>query len=148
MKSSQSIADTIELLRQSKNISQTKMLKDCGLGKNAIASMKTFYPNIETLSKIADYLCCSVDYLLGRTEQLNYSSDSFILNQNEQNIINIYRLLSNANQQSALSYIQFLLVQSNTLIENISEQSIPTNTISTAARNGTSDTPPITDDDL
>lgn len=34
-----------------------------------------YLPRIETLTKIADYLNCSVDYLLGRTEELSAVSN-------------------------------------------------------------------------
>lgn len=43
------------------------MLEDVGLGFNMISCMKTSMPKADNLAKIADYLDCSVDYLLGRT---------------------------------------------------------------------------------
>lgn len=49
-----------------------KMLKDCSLGVNALRQM-TDKNGISSfsLAKIADYLNCSVDYLLGRTDNPN-----------------------------------------------------------------------------
>ncbi len=46
------------------------MLADCGLSVNTLSSMQAggFYPRLEAIAKIADYLDCSVDYLLGRTD--------------------------------------------------------------------------------
>ena len=39
---------------------------EIGLSKNAIAAFKNSVPKADTLARIADYLGCSVDYLLGR----------------------------------------------------------------------------------
>lgn len=39
------------------------------MGKNTMANITNGYiPKIENLSKIADYLECLIDYLLGRTD--------------------------------------------------------------------------------
>ena len=46
-----------------------KQLADVGLGYNTMANMKTSMPKADNLAKIADYLECSVDYLLGRTDK-------------------------------------------------------------------------------
>lgn len=67
MKNSQEIANNIKNTAKSRKISIAKMISDCGLNKNAVYTMQTGnYPRIETLATIADYLDCSVDYLLGR----------------------------------------------------------------------------------
>lgn len=140
MRSSQEIAQVIELLRKSKGIKQNKMLEDCNLSKNTLANMKTFFPSLETLIKIADYLDCSIDYLLGRTNQINFDTNSSAVNFKEQEVIDIYRHLIPSQQESVLNYLQFLLSQSsNKYIENIVGKTIPTDTISKAARNGKSE---------
>ena len=45
-----------------------QMLSDCEISKNALSSMQAggYLPRLENLIKIADYLNCSIDYLLGR----------------------------------------------------------------------------------
>lgn len=42
------------------------MLSDCGLSINTLSTMQAggSYPRMETIVKIAEYLDCSVDYLL------------------------------------------------------------------------------------
>lgn len=64
------IADRIKALAKSKKIPVGKMLQDCGLNKNALSSMQSggYKPRLDNITKIADYLGCSVDYLLGREE--------------------------------------------------------------------------------
>ena len=46
------------------------MLSDCRLSVNPF-SMQTggYYPRIDDIFKIADYLDVSIDYLLGRTDK-------------------------------------------------------------------------------
>jgi len=69
MYDSQQIASRIKLLVKRKGTTIGKMLAECGLGINTIGKMGRG-GDILTLNfaKIADYLDCSVDYLLGRTD--------------------------------------------------------------------------------
>ena len=70
MQNSQYTADKIKELAKKKGISINKLLINCGLNKNAIYTMQSsgYFPRVEAIIKIADYLDCSVDYLLGRTD--------------------------------------------------------------------------------
>ena len=71
MNNSQEVAITIKSYAKSKKITVGKMLSDCELSINTLSSMQSggYYPRLEAISKIADYLDCSVDYLLGRTDK-------------------------------------------------------------------------------
>lgn len=62
--------ERIKLLAKSKNIKIADMLNDCELNKNTLSSMSSrgSWIQANNLAKIADYLDCSVDYLLGRTD--------------------------------------------------------------------------------
>lgn len=64
------IAERIKVAAKSRNIVIKVMLEECGLSKNTLSSMISggSTPKSENLAKIADYLNCSVDYLLGRTD--------------------------------------------------------------------------------
>ncbi len=70
MHNSQELATVIKSLAKTKKISIGKMLSDCELNKNSLSTMQSggYLPRTETLARIADYLDCSVDYLLGRTD--------------------------------------------------------------------------------
>ena len=61
MYNSQDVAQSIKKMSKDKNITIKKLLEDVGLGFNSM-------PKADNLAKIADYLDCSVDYLLGRTD--------------------------------------------------------------------------------
>lgn len=66
---SQEIANRIKATAKSKGISLKDMLSECELGINLISHLANgqaiTYINF---AKIADRLDCSVDYLLGRTD--------------------------------------------------------------------------------
>lgn len=64
------IATTIKQLCKNKNITISTLLNDCKLTKSFIYDLekRATSPSCEKITKIADYLGCSVDYLLGRTD--------------------------------------------------------------------------------
>ena len=62
------VATRIKSVAKSKGITVKKLLEDVGMGFNAMSNMRTSMPKADNLAKIADYLDCSVDYLLGRTD--------------------------------------------------------------------------------
>ena len=65
---SQEVAKRIKAVAKQKGIPIGKMLSDCGLSINALSSMQSggYYPRVEALAKLADYLGISIDSLLGR----------------------------------------------------------------------------------
>ena len=70
MYDSHNIATMIKETAKSKNIVIKTMLSDLDLGSNTMSAMyhgKTLAS--DSLARIADYLDCSVDYLLGRTDK-------------------------------------------------------------------------------
>lgn len=64
------ISTTIKSLCKAKGISITSLLHDCKLTKSFIYDLekRSASPSCEKITRIADYLDCSVDYLLGRTD--------------------------------------------------------------------------------
>ena len=139
------IAQRIKGLAKEKEITIKDMLIEIKLNKNSINTLSNgSMIQCDSLAKIADYLDCSVDFLLGRTPQKKYSIDVSTLSLNEQTMLNTFCQLSVSQQQSALDYLRYLLTQSvddSILIKTI-EQSTSTDIVSTAARNGTSKTLP------
>lgn len=63
------IAERVRIKAKEKKIKIGDLLSDCGLGVNTISEMaKGREVSIINFAKIADALDCSVDYLLGRTD--------------------------------------------------------------------------------
>jgi len=71
MKNSQEVAITIKELAKKQKVTLKELLSKCELSINTLSSMQSggYYPRVESIVKIADYLDCSVDYLLGRTDK-------------------------------------------------------------------------------
>lgn len=65
---SSDIAKRIKARAKQHGVSVRKMLIDLGLGLNTMTNMKTSMPNADSVARMADYLDCSVDFLLGRTD--------------------------------------------------------------------------------
>lgn len=65
---SANVAERIRTMLRIRKSTAKKMLKELGLGDNMMTMMRTSMPKADNLAKIADYLDCSVDYLLGRTD--------------------------------------------------------------------------------
>ena len=69
MYTAQATIERIQNLIKEKGLTQKEVLNNCGINENTLKrmtdnkGMSSFY-----LAKIADYLECSVDYLLGRTD--------------------------------------------------------------------------------
>ncbi len=69
MYNSHEIAERIKSRAKCLNVSVSDILVDCQLGKNTISKMSNGSDILtQNFAKIADYLDCSVDYLLGRTD--------------------------------------------------------------------------------
>lgn len=89
----QTLKDRIKNQCKAKDISIKTMLSECGLSINAISQINNTGGMYSfNLAKIADYLDCSVDYLLGRTDDHCISSQSDTsLTAHEQEIVAAYR---------------------------------------------------------
>ncbi len=67
-------AATAKIIKErckSLNVAVSHLLSECDIRKSLIYDLevRNFTPSAEVLEKIADYLDCSVDYLLGRTDK-------------------------------------------------------------------------------
>ena len=70
MYNSYEISNKIKLSAQNKNVTIKQLLEVCKINKGFIYDLehKSTYPSCDKIARIADYLGCSVDYLLGRTD--------------------------------------------------------------------------------
>lgn len=67
------IAKMVKTLCKEKGITISTLLSDCSLTKSFIYDLekRLTSPSCDKILRIADYLDCSVDYLLGRTDNPN-----------------------------------------------------------------------------
>ena len=78
------LSSRIKETSKSRGISVKFLLESCSMNRNTIYDLekKEAFPSCDKLSKIADFLHCSVDFLLGR------------ISANEQELLQNYRKIS------------------------------------------------------
>ncbi|MBR2181532.1 MAG: helix-turn-helix transcriptional regulator, partial [Oscillospiraceae bacterium] len=68
----------LKKLRENKGISQSQLASDLGISQGTVGNWESGIrePSFETISKLAKYFNVSVDYLLGRSDELTSSSSN------------------------------------------------------------------------
>lgn len=64
------LKDRIKALCKARGVSMNKVEIDLGFGTGYISKLKESNPNSGKLQKIADYLCVSLDYLMGKSDYI------------------------------------------------------------------------------
>ena len=100
---SSDVADRIRETAKANGLIVKQVLDQAGLNKNMMTMMRSSMPKADNLAKIADYLGCSVDYLLGRTEAASPS-----LSEEEQELLSAFHKLDEKDRYKALGYIDSL----------------------------------------
>lgn len=82
------IALRIKQLCKDKKMSVKSVLKECSLNKSFIYDLEKrgSVPSIEKFYNLANYLDCSVDYLLGRVDNINCNNKTVVKAQNSEKI--------------------------------------------------------------
>lgn len=109
----QDIANRIRKEAKRKKLLTKEMLSACGLSINTISELsKGKQISFVSLAKIADNLECSVDYLLGRTEDPN-ENQPIILEPEEYPAIVKYRAISEKGREVVDKLLDDLYKQKN-----------------------------------
>lgn len=113
----QEIAERIKKQAKLHNVVLKDMLKNIGTGVNLISHLsKGQEISYLTLAKIADYLDCSVDYLLGRTNEpqirkIADTHDNSIQDPQTNVLLDIFDELDQINRSKLLVYADELKKQ-------------------------------------
>lgn len=87
------VAERIKMLMKEQKIKTADMYQALDISNNTMTRMKKSYPNSDTIAKIADYIGCSVDYLLGRTECREVNNGQSSLPESDVKLLNDIRRL-------------------------------------------------------
>ena len=100
----------IKSLRTSHGLTQDELSKQLGISRSTIGMYESGArePDFETLELIADYFNVDTDYLLGRTNKTTYIPSAF-KSEEENNLLQSYRNLSDLNKKKSVTYIENLL---------------------------------------
>lgn len=107
MYNSNNIAERIKEIAKQRGVAVKKVLSDAELGRNTMSNLKTSFPQSDSLAKIADQLDCSVDYLLGRTD--NQQGNQSEIDPHLAEALQIFSALPSEKRKLALKLIKSLL---------------------------------------
>lgn len=95
---------TVELIQQKleeKGIKPAKMSRDLGFSNGLFSQWKSGLqkPSADKIEKVAEYLGCSVDYLMGKEKSIYHE-----LSEDKQRLLEMYDLLTEREQGEILGY--------------------------------------------
>ena len=93
--------ENLRKIREKRNINQLKIAMDIGITQESISKYETgnAFPSKEILIKLADYLSCSIDYLLNRTDNPNINKEKISKeDEKRENLIFRFKNLSDENK--------------------------------------------------
>lgn len=95
---------------QERNVSAYKLSKDTGIPQGMISYWRTGkrMPSAESLNVLADYLDCSVDYLLGRggQEKKTTPEERGELDEKQMELVKLFRAATPELQAAALAVLR------------------------------------------
>jgi len=107
-------AKRIKAYARSKGILLKDLLEDCSLNKNFLFTMQArkSWPSVHSIAKVADYLNCTVDYLLGNTDAPNAvpSAEGIELTRSEEEIIKLFRQMDKEQGMRAILALQRIIL--------------------------------------
>lgn len=118
MYESTKVAETIKTTSKMKGVQLKEMLAELELNKNTLSSMYNgSMLKADSLARIADYLDCSTDYLLGRHSPSEIKKDDSTealppdtpLTLYQKQLIEFAESLTEEEVKKVLSYIRFVL---------------------------------------
>lgn len=93
--------ENLRLIREKRNINQLKLALEVGVTQESISKYEndTAFPSKDVLIKLSDYLNCSIDYLLGRTDNTSLNKEKISAEDEKiENLIFRYNKLSDENK--------------------------------------------------
>lgn len=102
----------LKALRKETGISQQRLAEALGISQQSVNQYENYKiePDIDTLSRLADYFHTTVDYIIGRTDN-RWPGDSTRdarLNPDETEIIRLYRQLGQSGKDCAAHVLRAL----------------------------------------
>lgn len=91
-------------LRRANNLTQSQLAEKIGCNQTAIGKYERgdLQPSIEMLCKLSDIFGCSIDYLLGRENEMGQIITDSDLSEDEKTLISRFRQLTNLRQKTIL----------------------------------------------
>lgn len=106
----ETIGERIKTLREIRKMTQVRLALELGVTQETISGYETgrIRPSYDILVKMANCLNTSLDYLLGRTENILLSDYYKKLTEQENRLLHYFNLLSSQNRERVIGYIDAL----------------------------------------
>ncbi len=106
------------------NITAYKVAKETGISQGLMNQYKNGVktPTVDNLIKIADYLHCSIDYLLGRDTKK--PAETRQGNSGETKLIDFYNILNDQAQAEVLNYVEYMTTKPENLKKSETKRAI------------------------
>lgn len=104
--------ENLKKIREARNITQLRLSVEIGVAQETISGYELgkTTPSLTSLSKMADFLNTSTDYLLGKTNVATPVNNLSIngLNVEEAEMISMFKSLPKSDQSKVIGYISAL----------------------------------------
>lgn len=98
-------------MRESKGISQAELANQIGVGISTVGMWESTdrIPGAKTLQRLIAYFDCSIDYLLGRTDDIETrATTEQTLSRDEREVLDLYSALSPTRKEDLRIYLRAL----------------------------------------
>ncbi|MBQ7879915.1 MAG: helix-turn-helix transcriptional regulator [Clostridia bacterium] len=104
------IKERLKELRKEKELTQKELSKLVNLSSNCVCEWEKgrSQPNVETLKKLSEIFSCSVDYIIGNTDDFGNIVPAQPLKEGEKQLLEIFRSLAPIKQSQLSDYAKFL----------------------------------------
>lgn len=101
----------LQEIREQKGMLQKDLAEKLNKTRACISSWETAKtePDIQSLIEIADVLEVSIDYLLGRTDEMDLATKQTDLTPDQNELLNLYNQMSFQSKNRLLGYAQSLV---------------------------------------
>lgn len=102
-------------LRKQKELSQKEIAEIIGVERNTYGNyeIERSEPSISMLTKLADYFDVSIDYLVGRADELDRVIIEHNITSDERQMLQLYRKLNQNMKSRLIGYTYALIEQQN-----------------------------------
>lgn len=112
-------APRLQSLRKTKNLSQQQLADSIGVTKSTISRIESASraASIEIVYELADYFDVSLDFIVGRSDDINTPKGNVAsLSKEEELIIKNYRMLNDISKGKLIERSRILLEESGNII--------------------------------
>lgn len=103
-----SIVDRLQSIVKERGTTFKQLERDCGIGNGTIRRWEEQSPRLDKLSKVANFLQVSLDYLVFGSSEIATSCDGVELSQAEADLVAMFRILEGRDRETAFDFVTML----------------------------------------